>query len=44
MEDLVLIADNPHKRLVIVPWIIRNGKRIYPKRARFFRFWVPVKA
>ena len=27
-------------RLVITPWITRNGKRIYPKRAKFFAFYV----
>ena len=44
MEDLILTGDNPPKtrRIVIVPWG-RNrwtGKRVYPKRARFFRFYV----
>lgn len=27
-------------RLVYCRYITRNGKRIYPKRAKFFRFWV----
>lgn len=25
---------------VFTPYVIRNGQRVYPKRARFFRFWV----
>ena len=25
---------------VFTPYVIRNGKRIYPRKARFFRFWV----
>lgn len=29
---------------VFCRYIRRNGKIIYPKRARFFHFWVPVKS
>ena len=25
---------------VYTPYVIRNGVKIYPTRARFFRFWV----
>ena len=44
MNDLVLIPENPKFRLVIRPWVTnkKTGQRIYPRRARFFRFWVKV--
>jgi hypothetical protein len=29
--------------LVYCKYIVRNGKRIYPTRAKCFRFWVKVK-
>lgn len=29
--------------LVYYAYIVRNGKRIYPKRAKCFRFWMKVK-
>ncbi len=25
---------------VFTPYIVRNGKTIYPKNAKFFHFWV----
>jgi hypothetical protein len=32
-------------KLIIRPWIVcrKTGKRIYPKRSRFFAFWVEDK-
>ncbi len=32
----------PGYKLVYARYIRRNGKIIYPKRAKFFRFWVKV--
>lgn len=29
-------------KLVFTPYIRKNGKTIYPKRAKFFKFWVEV--
>ena len=29
--------------LVICRYIVRNGKKIYPKNKRYFRFWVKKK-
>jgi hypothetical protein len=29
-------------KLVFCKYIVRNGKRIYPKKAKVFCFWVPV--
>ena len=31
----------PPGEWIITPYITKNGKRIYPKNARFFRFFVP---
>lgn len=28
---------------VFAPYITKNGKRIYPKNAKFFHFWVRKK-
>jgi hypothetical protein len=28
---------------IFCPYITRRGKKIYPKRARFFRFCVKIK-
>jgi len=25
---------------VFTPYIVKNGKRVYPTRARYFKFWV----
>gem|GEM_PF-7113592 len=33
----------PGCRLVFCRYIIRNGKTIYPVKAKYFRFWVKVK-
>lgn len=32
------LAKNGH--WVFTPYITKNGKRIYPQKARFFKFWV----
>jgi len=42
MDDLTLIAENPKYRLIIRPWVTnrKTGQRTYPRRARFFRFYV----
>ncbi len=29
--------------LIYCRYIVRKGRRIYPKNARFFRFWVKPK-
>ncbi len=29
--------------LVYARYVVRKGKRIYPKNARFFRFWAKPK-
>ena len=31
------------ERMVFCRYIVRNGKRIYPKRAKVFAFPIPVK-
>jgi hypothetical protein len=31
----------PDGEWIVTPYITKNGKRIYPKAARFFRFFVP---
>jgi hypothetical protein len=31
----------PAGEWIITPYITKNGKRIYPKDAKFFRFFVP---
>lgn len=36
------VANRPGYRLVYARYVTRNGRRIYPKRARCFRFWVKV--
>jgi hypothetical protein len=30
-------------KLVFCKYIVRNGKRIYPRNAQAFRFWVKTK-
>lgn len=32
--------DNKSGRIVFCRYIKKNGQIIYPKHARFFRFWV----
>jgi hypothetical protein len=34
----------PGGRWVYCRYIVRNGRVIYPKHARFFRFWVADKS
>lgn len=36
--------QNEGKREIFCRYIVRKGKRIYPKKAKFFRFWVTDKA
>lgn len=39
------VRRNPDKyREVFCPYVIRNGKIIYPKKAKVFHFYVKVKA
>ncbi len=44
MEPLLAMCNsNSNKRAghwVYTPYVIRNGVKVYPTRARFFRFWV----
>lgn len=28
---------------VFTPYIVKNGKTIYPKNAKFFHFWIKQK-
>lgn len=34
--------NDPGYKLVFCTHIVRKGKVIYPKRSKFFRFWVKV--
>ena len=35
-------VDGKVYKLVFRKFIVKGGKRIYPKKARCFAFWVPV--
>ena len=39
-KKAIVEAKNPHddKEYVFCRYVIRNGKRYYPKNAKFFRF------
>lgn len=37
-----IIDKHPEMVEVFTRYITKNGKRIYPKNARFFHFWVPA--
>ena len=40
-----MIINDPKRGpcvVIFVPWIWRDGKRVYPKHARVFRFLIPV--
>lgn len=43
MEHSIFFAENetPGFKVVYCRYVVRNGKRVYPKNARFFRFLVP---
>jgi len=43
MSDIKIIDGKPC-RLVYCKSIRKNGKTIYPKKGKVFRFWVPVEA
>jgi hypothetical protein len=34
------VSNKSAGHLVYTPYVIRNGVKIYPSKARFFRFWV----
>ena len=36
------IVNGKEYMLIFSPYIRRNGKVIYPKRSRYFKFWVEV--
>ena len=36
--------DDSGRVLIYCKYIVRNGKRIYPKNASCFRFWVEPKS
>lgn len=36
------IEDGKAYKLVFARFIRKNGKTIYPKKSKFFKFWVPV--
>ena len=38
------ISNKTAMREVFCRFIRKNGRIIYPKNARFFHFWVPVKS
>lgn len=40
MTDSTNKAAQSGGRWVYCRYIVRNGRVIYPKKARFFRFWV----
>lgn len=42
---MVRLSDEyrPGHKLVFCRYVRRNGKIIYPKKGKFFRFWVKVK-
>lgn len=42
IEHLVMINDSKTngRHLIFRPYIVRNGKVIYPKNGRVFAFWV----
>lgn len=43
MDEFVLIPENPKYRIVYRRWVTtKNGRRIYPRKAQFFRFKVKV--
>lgn len=44
METSIFFAENetPGFKVVYCRFVVRNGKRIYPKRAKYFRFLVPI--
>ena len=41
--DNVKIENGQAYQLIFCDHIVRNGKVIYPKNAKFFKFWVKVK-
>lgn len=34
------MPDEPTGRWIYRPYILKDGKRVYPKTAKAFRFWV----
>lgn len=36
------IVNGKNYRLIFCPYIRKNGKVIYPKRSKYFKFWVEV--
>jgi hypothetical protein len=44
MEKSIFFAENetPGFKVVYCRYITRKGRRIYPKRAKYFRFLVPI--
>ena len=44
MENSIFFAENetPGFKVVYCRYIVRKGRRIYPKKAKFFRFLVPI--
>lgn len=37
------MKPEPDMVRIVTPYITRNGKRIYPKHAKVFAFWVKRK-
>ncbi len=42
--DLMEKRQPKDVKVIYTPYVIRNGKRIYPKRAKYFRFFVKAAA
>jgi len=46
MESIRRMNGVPQKKgyeLVFCKYIVRNGKRVYPRKAKAFRFWMKIK-
>lgn len=41
--SVVKIENGQAYELVFTPYIVRKGRVIYPKKCKFFKFWVKVK-
>ncbi len=38
-----MAKSNTNGHWVYCKYVVKNGKRIYPKNAKVFRFWVSTK-
>ncbi len=44
MSDKTSNNENDGKKEIFCRYIVKNGKKIYPKKGKFFHFWVDEKA